>query len=231
MSNIPHHVAIIMDGNGRWARKRGMPRIYGHKMGSKAARKIIETAVEMGVKYLSLYTFSTDNWQRPKSEVSSIMKLVKDNLRKELPELHEKEIRVRVLGRVKELPSSLQKEFEKAVEITKNNSVLNLQIAINYSGYNEIIDAVKKIVEQNRQKNLDELEFKKFLYAPEVPYPDLLIRTGGEHRISNFLLWQLAYTELWFTDTLWPGFTEKEFIKALKDYSKRHRRFGGIDEK
>lgn len=230
ISNIPHHVAIIMDGNGRWAKKRGMPRVFGHKMGSNAVRKTIEAAVKIGVKYLSLYTFSADNWQRPNSEVSSIMKLIEENLKKELPELHEKGVKIQVLGRLNEIPASLQKEFGKAVQLTKNNSTLILQIAINYSGYNEIIDAVKKMAEQNKLENLSEVEFRKFLYAPEIPFPDLLIRTGGERRISNFLLWQMAYTEFWFTDVLWPNFTEKDFIQALEDYSRRHRRFGGVGE-
>lgn len=228
--DIPHHVAVIMDGNGRWARKKRMPRAYGHRIGAQAVRRAIETAAEIGIKYLSLYTFSADNWQRPKKEVSTLMRLIEENLKKELPELHGKGVKIKVIGRLNELPLTLQEAFRDAIQITENNSTLTLQVAINYSGYNEILDAVQKITDLKIQKKVEEEEFKKFLYEPDTPYPDLLIRTGGERRISNFLLWQIAYTELWFTDVLWPDFTKDDFIKAIQDYSQRHRRFGKVDE-
>lgn len=224
--NIPRHIAIIMDGNGRWAKHRNMPRAYGHRAGSKAVRKTIKAAVKLGVDYLSLYTFSSDNWGRPKTEVNSLMKIIEENLIEELPELHSQGVKIITLGRIDELPESTRAAFKKAVEFTRDNKVLNLQVAVNYSGHNEILDAVAKLRESD--KELSEEEFRSSLYNPEAPYPELLIRSGGEYRISNFLLWQVAYSELWFTDSLWPEFDEEELVKAIKSYSRRERRFGKL---
>lgn len=226
--NIPRHIAVIMDGNGRWAKQRNMPRAYGHRAGSKAVRKTIKASVKLGVEYLSLYTFSSDNWGRPKTEVSALMKIIEENLIEELPELHSQGIRIITLGKIEELPESTRAAFDKAVELTKDNKVLNLQVAVNYSGYNEILDAVAKLRESDDE--LSEESFRSFLYNPDAPYPDLLVRTGGEYRISNFLLWQVAYSELWFADLLWPDFNEEELVKAIKSYSNRERRFGKLSE-
>lgn len=223
---IPRHIAIIMDGNGRWAKNRNMPRAFGHKTGSKAVRKTIESSVKLGVEYLSLYTFSADNWGRPQTEVDSLMRLIEDNLIKELPELHAQDVKVTALGRVAQLPQPTKEAFQRAMNETKDNNALHLQVAVNYSGYNEILDAIAKLPKD--RITLTEEEFKTYLYAPESPYPELLIRTGGEFRISNFLLWQIAYAELWFTDILWPDFNEKALVQAISEYSKRERRFGGV---
>ncbi|RKZ14907.1 isoprenyl transferase [bacterium] len=226
MINIPLHIAIIMDGNGRWARKRGLPRIYGHRAGVKAVRKTIEACLDLGVKYLTLYTFSTENWTRPPDEVMGLMKLFTDVIRKEIKNLKEKKVRVVFIGRREGLPEEVIENMEWVSNETAKFRDLTLIIALNYSGRAEIVDAVNKAIEKGEK--VDEEKIKEFFYFPEMPDPDLLIRTSGEMRISNFLLYQIAYTELYITDVLWPDFDKKELLKAIKSYSTRERRFGGI---
>ena len=226
MINIPLHVAIIMDGNGRWARKRGLPRIYGHRAGVKAVRRTIEACLDIGVKYLTLYTFSTENWTRPPEEVMGLMKLFTDVIRKEIKNLKEKKVRVVFIGRRDGLPEEVIENMEWVSNETTKFRDLTLIIALNYSGRAEIVDAVNKAIEKGEK--VDEESIRKFFYFPELPDPDLLIRTSGEMRISNFLLYQIAYTELYITDVLWPDFDKRELLKAIKSYSTRERRFGGI---
>lgn len=228
--NLPQHIAIIMDGNGRWARKRGLPRFYGHKKGVDAVRKVVRACGELGFKYLTLYVFSTENWQRPKEEINQLMKLLEKLLIKEEKELNKNNVLVRAIGQLDRLPTKVQENLNYLINKTKDNTGLNLILAISYGGRTEIIDAIKKIVKE--QKDFSELtieKFRQYLYAPDVPDPDLLIRTAGEKRISNYLLWQCAYTELYFTEVLWPDFNKKELIKAIQDYAQRKRRFGRVD--
>lgn len=232
----PKHVAIIMDGNGRWAKKRGMPRFIGHKEGVSAVVKAVKAAVKYKVKILTLYTFSTENWKRPKSEVEFILKLPKEFLNVYLPELIANNVRIQAIGDLEQLPSYTRDALQYAMDKTKNNDGLLLNFALNYGGRHEVIHAIQKILEDiNNGKlaneEINEEQFSQYLYTSGLPEPDLLIRTGGEKRLSNFLLWQLAYTEFWFTNVLWPDFSEKEFLCALEEYRKRKRRFGGIEEK
>jgi len=231
---IPKHVAIIMDGNGRWAKERGKPRLAGHRAGAKSIRQVVEIAPELGVEYITLYTFSTENWRRPKDEVSGLMKLFEEQLAKEIDELDQKGVRIRVLGRISQLPKSTRDAFLNAVERTKNNKTLNLNIALNYSGRAEIVDAAKSIckaiLERKEKEDFDEEIFAQYLYTSDIPDPELLIRTSGELRVSNFLLWQIAYSEIWITDKLWPDFGKQDFVQAIADFQKRKRRFGGLDE-
>lgn len=231
ITKIPNHIAIIMDGNGRWARKRGMPRYFGHRKGIETVRKIVRACNELGVRYLTLFTFSTENWRRPKREVNELMRLLTRVPQQEAPELKKNNIRVKLIGRIDDLPKAPKASLLRLVNETAQNTGLTMVMAINYGGRYEIIDGVAKIIEGcKRLERFDEDEFRNFLYDPELPDPDLLIRTGGEKRISNFLLYQLAYTELYFTDTLWPDFDKAELIKAIEEYSKRRRRFGGVYE-
>ncbi len=225
--NVPRHVAIIMDGNGRWAKRRNLPRIIGHRAGAEAVRECIRTALEVGIEYLTLFSFSTENWQRPKEEVQSLMELLKFLLRREVESLSREGVSIRAIGRIHELPEDVRLILEQAMERTRANNKLKLYLALSYGGRAEILDAVNAIVSKG-MNNVDEQTFRRFLYAPELPDPDLLIRTSGEYRISNFLLWQLAYTELYFTDTLWPDFRKEEFLKAIEEYSRRERRFGRV---
>lgn len=231
---IPRHVAIIMDGNGRWAKSRGKPRLYGHKAGAKAIREVIEVAPEIGVEYLTLYTFSTENWKRPKQEVSGLMRIFEEQLNKEIDELDQNGVRIRAIGRLDDIPASTRKAFRSAEERTKNNSRLNLNIALNYSGRAEIVDAVNAICkarsEGKEKLEIDEEIFSRYMYTSNMPDPELLIRTSGELRVSNFLLWQIAYAEIWITDKYWPDFGKSDFIQAIADFQKRRRRFGGLDE-
>ena len=231
---IPRHVAIIMDGNGRWAKKKKRPRLSGHKAGAKTIRRIVEIAPELGIEYLTLYTFSTENWKRPKEEVSGLMKLFEEQINKELDELDEKGVKIRVLGRLDEVPERTRAAFLRAIERTKNNTGLNLNIALNYSGRAEIVDAVKAFCkassEGKESLDLSEESFAQYMYTSGMPDPELLIRTSGEQRVSNFLLWQIAYAEIWITDKLWPDFSKEDFIQAIADYQGRKRRFGGLDE-
>ncbi len=231
---IPRHVAIIMDGNGRWAKRKGQPRLAGHRAGAKAIRQVVEIAPEIGVEYLTLYTFSTENWKRPKQEVLGLMKLFEEQLSKEIDELNREGVRIRVIGRIDGLPKSTREAFLKAQERTKDNKTLNLNIALNYSGRAEITDAARaicKAVKEGKENlDFDEEIFAHYMYTSDIPDPELLIRTSGELRVSNFLLWQIAYVEIWITDKLWPDFNKKDFLRAVADLQKRRRRFGGLDE-
>ncbi|MDI6700461.1 MAG: isoprenyl transferase [bacterium] len=228
---VPRHIAIIMDGNGRWAKLKGKNRLYGHRKGVESVRKIIKYSAKVGVKYLTLYTFSTENWNRPKNEVNGLMKLFSKLLEHEIPELYKNNVRILFTGRRNRLPKELLDKMDNAEEVTKNNSGLTLILAFDYGGRQEIVDTCKEVCRKlklNQIEKLDDEEFSKHLYLPDVPDPDLVIRTSGEFRISNFLLWQTAYSEFYFTEVLWPDFDEEEFDKALDDYSKRERRFGKI---
>lgn len=230
---IPAHVAVIMDGNGRWARKRNLPRIAGHKEGMMVVRKISRLAGELGIKTLTLYAFSTENWKRPKTEVDFLMKLPQDYLNDYLPELIEENVQVRMMGSKQNLPKHTLNALEKAIQETKNNNGLILNFALNYGSRTEIIEAVKHIIRDSRdgkigEDGLNEEIFSQYLMSNNLPDPDLLIRTSGEIRLSNFMLWQLAYTEFWFTDVLWPDFNEQFFLDAIEEFQKRQRRFGGV---
>ena len=223
---VPNHIAIIMDGNGRWAKKRGLPRTFGHKEGAAALRKIITHAAKLGIKYLTVYAFSTENWKRSQEEVSALMFLFKSYIKNEEKNIMENNIRFMVSGRRENVSESLLEAIDKLQEKSKNNSGLTFNIAFNYGGRAEIIDAVNKILKSGKT-SIDEVEFSKYLYN-DIPDPELLIRTSGELRISNFLLWQIAYSEIYITDTLWTDFDEKELDKAIESYEKRDRRFGGV---
>jgi undecaprenyl diphosphate synthase len=230
---IPNHVAIIMDGNGRWAKKRALPRIAGHHEGMKVVRKITKTASHLGIKTLTLYAFSTENWKRPKNEVEYIMKLPDEFLGTFLPELIEENVQVKMMGYKDQLPVHTLHAIEKAMEETKNNTGLVLNFALNYGGRAEIIDAVKKVLIDCKsgilsENEVDEETFESYLMTSNISDPDLLIRTSGEIRLSNFMLWQLAYTEFWFTDVLWPDFSEEHLLEAIEVFQNRQRRFGGI---
>ena len=224
---IPKHIAIIMDGNGRWAKERNLPRIIGHKVGSESVREIIRVCIELGIEYLTLYSFSTENWQRPKEEIKGLMELLKFLLKNEVDELNRNGVSIKAIGRLDYLPNDVKIELFKAIEKTKNNNKLKLYLALSYGGRQEILDAVNKII-NSKLEFVDEETFRNFLYDPNLPDPDLLIRTSGEYRISNFLLWQISYSEFYFTKTLWPEFRREEFIKAIEDYSKRKRKFGKV---
>ncbi|WP_010649259.1 isoprenyl transferase [Oceanobacillus massiliensis] len=231
--NVPDHVAIIMDGNGRWAQRRGLPRIAGHKEGVSAVNKIVKAAVKANVKILTLYTFSTENWKRPRSEIDFILKLPKEFLHIYLPGLIANNVKINTIGDFDELPEHTKSAVQYAVDKTKDNDGMVLNFALNYGSRLEIIRAVKQIIDDIDQSKisldaLDDHEFSKYLFTNGLSDPDLLIRTGGEQRLSNFLLWQLAYTEFWFTDELWPDFNEKSFSVALEEYQRRKRRYGGI---
>ncbi|WP_163971250.1 isoprenyl transferase [Oceanobacillus halotolerans] len=231
--NMPRHVAIIMDGNGRWAQQRGLPRVAGHKEGMKVVKDTVKTAVKHNIKILTLYTFSTENWRRPKSEVDYILRLPKEFLHTYLPELMENNVRIETIGDFNGLPKHTKEAVQYAKDQTKNNNGLLLNFALNYGSRLEIINAIKQINQDINQAKLsiealDETLFSNYLYTNNLLDPDLLIRTSGEQRLSNFLLWQLAYTEFWFTDVLWPDFKEEVFNDALHEYQQRKRRYGGI---
>ena len=228
-SNLPRHVAIVMDGNGRWAKKRHQSRLYGHKQGALQARDFVEMFASYNIPYLTLYAFSTENWSRPKSEVDGIIKLLSDNLDKAIEIAHGQNIRIRHLGRMDRLPPGIQKKARAAIDLTKNNGGLTVNVAFNYGGRSEIADAVRAIIKGKiKVDKVDELLVSGHLYTAGMPDPDLLIRTGGEMRLSNFLIWQAAYAELYFTPVLWPDFGREELEKALSVFSSRQRRFGGI---
>lgn len=227
---LPSHIAIIMDGNGRWAKKRGLPRIVGHRVGAKSVKEIVRACGELGIKVLTLYAFSIENWKRPKTEVDALMNLLIRYLKKEVSELMKNNVKLIITGRINELPERVIEEIKDAQNKTFSNTGLILNLAINYSGRAEIVDAVKKIVDARiPEEFLNEELFSKYLYRPDLPEPDLLIRTSSEMRISNFLLWQIAYTEIWITDVLWPDFREKHLFDAIISYQKRERRFGKIE--
>ena len=228
---IPEHIAIIMDGNGRWARAKTLPRIAGHKQGVKAVRNITEICGELGVKYLTLYTFSEENWNRPQMEVSALMKLLVSSLKREVRDLDKNNVRFTVIGDVSKMDKFVQNELNEAIELTRNNDGLNLNLALSYGGRQEIITAFKRLYSQiNSSDEITEALFESHLYTSNIPDPDLLIRTGGEMRVSNFLLWQIAYTEFHITNTFWPAFGRKELLMAISDYQQRERRFGKISE-
>lgn len=226
---VPEHIAIIMDGNGRWAKKRGMPRTAGHKEGLTSAKKIVKAAAQLGIKYVTLYTFSTENWKRAQEEVGFLMNLIKSHLRAEFEFYKKNGIRIKQIGDLAGLPEDVQKEIINAEKDTEHFSGTTCILAINYGGRDEIVRAVRKIINQNKKsEEITEELISSSLDTGDVPEVDLLIRTGGEKRLSNFLLWQNAYAEFVFTDTLWPDYNEEEFCKDIEEFQKRNRRFGGV---
>ena len=230
-NQIPNHIAIIMDGNGRWAHKKALPRIAGHKQGVKSVRNITEICGELGVKYLTLYTFSEENWNRPQIEVLALMKLLVSSLKKEVRNLNDNNVCLTVIGDVNKMDDFVQDELNEAIDLTKHNSGLNLNLALSYGGRQEIITAFKRLYSEiNDPDEITEKRFESQLYTSNIPDPDLLIRTGGEMRVSNFLLWQIAYTELHISNTFWPEFGRDDLFIAINDYQKRERRFGKISE-
>lgn len=230
---LPRHVAIICDGNGRWAQRRGQPRLFGHHHGYQAVRRIVRDASDLGLEVLTLYAFSTENWSRPKHETDGLMRLFVEGAKRELRELHENGVRMRFSGRLTDLPPALQAELERHVRVTAENPGLVLNICLNYSGREEILDATRRLVEMARRgeiaaADVSAEQFAQGLYTAGLPDPDLLIRTAGEMRVSNYLLWQIAYAELWVTPTLWPDFSTTHLIEAIADYQRRVRKFGGV---
>lgn len=231
--NVPQHVAIILDGNGRWAKKKHLPRNVGHAQGSKTVEKIIEDANDMGIKYLTVYAFSTENWKRPQDEVNALMKLLRDYLKTCIKRANKNNMKARVIGDISGLSEDLQQKILELEEASKNNTGINFTIALNYGSRDEMVRAMKAMTDDIEAGNLKKEDitedtFKNYLDTKELPDPDLLIRTSGEERLSNFMLWQLAYTEFYFTDVLWPDFNKKELKKAIEYYNGRDRRFGGI---
>ena len=234
-ANLPKHLAIIMDGNGRWAKQQGFLRAFGHENGTKSVKETIKSCAKIGIEFLTLYAFSTENWNRPKLEVDALMKILINSLRKELTTLQENNIKLNAIGNLEKLPKSAQKELMDVIEKTKNNTRLTLTLALSYGSREELVNAIKII--SNKVKNniisidsLDDSIINEHLYTQNLPDVDLLIRTSGEHRISNFLLWQIAYAELYFTDVLWPDFKEQDLYEAIISYQKRERRFGKTSE-
>lgn len=229
---LPKHIAIIMDGNGRWAKQRHMPRIEGHRAGIRAVRQTVEGCAQLGIPYLTLYAFSAENWKRPEAEVKLLMRLLREYLKKELRRLNANNIRLGVIGRVQDLSIPVQRDLHETIEKTSRNSGLKLTLALNYGGRTELADAVRSIVNEVRHNKkdfqVDENTVSRHLYTHDLPDPDLLIRTSGEMRLSNFLLWQAAYAEIWVTDTLWPDFRQADLIRAISDFQKRERRYGGL---
>jgi len=235
LSKLPKHIAIIMDGNGRWAKQQGAERIYGHENGVKSVRDAVEAAAELGVEYLTLYAFSTENWNRPKEEVIALMQLLVHTINAETPTLNKNNIRLQAIGDLKSLPGDCYNELQEAIDATKNNTRTTLVLALSYSSRWEIVNAVKEIASKIERKELTSSEISEdtinqHLCTATIPEPELMIRTSGEHRISNFLLWQLAYAELYFTDKFWPDFKKEDFYEAIIDYQNRERRFGKTSE-
>lgn len=233
--NMPRHVAIILDGNGRWAKAKGMPRNYGHAQGSKNVERICEEAWRMGIKYLTVYAFSTENWNRPKDEVDALMKLLRNYMKTCLKTAAKNDMKIRVIGDITRLDEDIRSRIKELEESTKDNGGLNFQIAINYGSRDEITRAVRRIAADCRDgrlaaEEIDEQVIDRYLDTHDIPDPDLLIRTSGEQRLSNYLLWQLAYTEFYFTDVPWPDFTKEELLKAVEQYNARDRRYGGVKE-
>lgn len=233
--NLPKHLAIIMDGNGRWAKQKGMLRVFGHENGTKSVRTTVETCARLGIENLTLYAFSTENWNRPKLEVETLMKLLISSLKKELDTFNKNNIRLNSIGNLDMLPKGVQKELLSVIEKTKNNTHMTLTLALSYGSREEILNAVKKISDKVKNniistESIDESIFNNHLYTHDLPDVDLVIRTSGEHRISNFLLWQIAYAEFYFTDVLWPDFSEENLYEAIISYQKRERRFGKTSE-
>lgn len=229
-TRLPAHIAVIMDGNGRWADRRRLPRVAGHKAGIGPVRSTVETCARLGVKVLTLYAFSVENWKRPRAEVETLWRLLRYYLKHELPDLQRNDIRLQAIGRLDALPPQVRRELESGVEATSSNRGLLVNLAINYGGRAEIVDAVKRLVEDHVSvKNIDEKAIRARLYHPELPDPDLMVRTSGEFRTSNFLLWEMAYSELVFTEVLWPDFRREDLYAAIEEYQQRDRRFGGVD--
>jgi undecaprenyl diphosphate synthase len=230
-TNLPKHIAITMDGNGRWAKSKGKLRIFGHKNGVKSVRDTVEGAAEIGIEYLTLYAFSSENWNRPEREVNALMTLLVSAINKETKTLMDNNIRLSTIGDINKLPLKAQKELQEAIIKTKDNTRMTLVLALSYSGREEIINAVKNIIKDGKKpEEINEDTFQQYLTTKSVPDPELLIRTSGEYRISNFLLWQIAYSELYFTDTLWPDFRRADLYKAILNYQNRERRFGKTTE-
>ncbi len=229
-SRLPRHVAVIMDGNGRWAKKRKLPRVAGHRAGTKSVREVVETCAHLGIEYLTLYAFSKENWKMPRKEVATLWRLLEEFLKREDKVLVKNKFRLKFIGQIEAIPASVSREVERVKELTKNNTRLTIVLALNYGGRDEIVDAVKKIVNDKDFDitTLNEEKFSQYLYTICIPDPDLLIRTSGELRVSNFLLWQIAYAEIWITQDFWPDFRKKHLLQALVDYQKRERRFGDI---
>ena len=232
-ASLPQHVAVIMDGNGRWARERHLPRVEGHRRGAESAKTIIRTAGEVGIKYLTLYAFSVENWNRPKDEVAALMKYLIHYLKVETPDLNKNNVRLEAIGQIHRLPENVQEQLKKSIATLAKNNGLTLVLALSYGGRTEIVDSVRAIAREVKAGKLDpdaitEKTFSQHLYTRNYPDPDLLIRTSGEMRVSNFLLWQISYAELVITPTLWPDFRRPQFFAALDEYAKRHRRFGGV---
>jgi undecaprenyl diphosphate synthase len=232
-ASLPRHVAIIMDGNGRWAKQRNLPRVEGHRQGAESARTIIRASGELGVKYLTLYAFSAENWNRPKDEVDALMKYLIHYLKTETPELNKNNVRLEVIGQIWRLPENVQEHLKKSLQTLSKNSGLTLVMALSYGSRIEIVDAVRRIAEKVQHGKLDPAEvteevISQHLWTRNIPDPDLLIRTSGEMRVSNFLLWQISYAELVITPTLWPDFRKPQLFAALEEYARRHRRFGGV---
>jgi undecaprenyl diphosphate synthase len=230
---VPRHVAVIMDGNGRWATRRGLPRAAGHGEGVKSLRSVVRAAGELGVQFLTIYAFSSENWQRPPHEVSTLMTLLERSIERELPELMERNVRFRAIGRPDGVPPRVAAGIRRLMDTTAGNTGLTLLMAFNYGGRDEMVDAVRTLARQVqsgalRPEDIDEVRVSRALYTDGVPDPDLLIRTSGEQRLSNFLLWQIAYTELWMTPTLWPDFGAREFYVAVAEFQQRNRRFGRV---
>jgi undecaprenyl diphosphate synthase len=233
LASLPRHVAIIMDGNGRWAKQRHLPRVEGHRMGAESVRAIIRASGEVGIKYLTLYAFSVENWNRPKDEVDTLMKYLAHFLKAELPELNRNNVQLEAIGQLHRLPEFVQKQFKKTQEALAKNNGLTLILALSYGGRTEIVEAVRQLAAKVKKGELDPAEITEqvvgdHLYTRKWPDPDVLIRTSGEMRVSNFLLWQISYAELVVTPTLWPDFRKAQFFAALEEYNRRHRRFGGL---
>ncbi|MCS7088104.1 MAG: isoprenyl transferase [Thermoflexales bacterium] len=225
----PQHIAIIMDGNGRWAKARNLPRLAGHRAGTENLRRVLRACKNHGVKIVTLYAFSTENWRRPAEEVEGLMKLLETYIDRELEALHREGVQIRHLGRLERIPPALQRKIQHAIEYTRNNTELILNVALNYGGRAEIVDAARRMLAEGlRPEDVTEATFSRYLYTTGLPDPDLIIRTSGEYRVSNFLIWQGAYAEYYITEVLWPDFDEKELAKAIEHYRRRERRFGGL---
>ncbi len=232
LDRLPRHIAVIMDGNGRWAGKRNLPRVAGHRAGIESVHEIVETSARLGLETLTLYAFSVENWKRPRSEVRTLWRLLKEYVRRELENIHDANIRFRTIGRVAGLDESVRIELEKAIEKTRNNTGMVLNVALNYGGRAELVDTFNRILSKSGSNGgvakVDEETISENLYTAGIPDPDLLIRTSGEMRISNFLLWQIAYSEIYITSTFWPDFRRRHLFEAIVDYQRRERRYGGI---
>lgn len=227
---VPTHIAIIMDGNGRWAKKRGMPRLSGHQAGTENLRRVIKASVEFGVRYLTFYAFSTENWGRPKEEVEGLLRILQSVIEKELTELHQEGVQLKHIGRLDRLPEALQQKVNHAIELTKDNTRLTVVLAFNYGGRDEVVHAMECMLRDGvKPEEVNEKLVGSYLFTADIPDPDLVIRTSGEMRLSNFLIWQAAYSELYITPVLWPDFDRDELKKAIESFCKRRRRFGGLD--